>query len=47
MKDFFDVNQKRPFLDIQKIPKATKPKKCPPKKFPEWFGYMNVDFICF
>ena len=29
---FLDVNQKRPFLDRQKIPKATKLKKCPQKK---------------
>ena len=32
---FLDVNQKRTFLDIQKIPKATKLKKCVPKKKPE------------
>ena len=29
---FLDVNQKRPFSDIQKIPKATKLKKYPQKK---------------
>ena len=32
---FLDVNPKRHFLDIQKIPKATKLKKCLPKKIPE------------
>ena len=31
---FLDVNQKRPFLNIQQIPKATKLKKYPPKKIP-------------
>jgi hypothetical protein len=30
---FLDVNEKRPFLDIKRIPKATKLKKCSPKKF--------------
>ena len=29
---FLDVNKKRPFLDIQKISKATKLRKCPPKE---------------
>ena len=46
-KEFFYVNQKRSFLDIQKITKATKLKKCPPKKFHDWFCYINIDFICF
>ena len=29
---FLDVNQKRPFLGLQKITKATKLKKCPTKQ---------------
>ena len=49
---FLDVNEKRPFLDIKRIPKATKLKKCSPKKFSwviwlykYWF-YLFLKIIC-
>ena len=49
---FLDVNEKRPFLDIKRIPKATQIKKCSPKKFSwviwlykYWF-YLFLKIIC-
>ena len=44
--DFFLIKKKKCFLDIQ-IAKATQLEKCLPKKFPEGFGYINIDFIWF